>query len=55
MWDLQVIKTINQVALEIMEDGRNQSDALRILTDQTRKQERKKILKSIQEYIEDDR
>jgi len=51
MWDLQVIKTINQVALEIMENGSEQKEALKVMTDETRKKEREKILKSIKEYI----
>lgn len=51
MWDLQVIKTINQVALELLERGENQSEALKLLTDKIRHEEREKILKSIKEYL----
>ena len=47
MWDISTMKVINLVALEKIKRGENQSDALRVLTDLTRKEEANNILNKV--------
>jgi hypothetical protein len=47
MWDLATMKVINLVALEKIKRQENQSDALRVLTDLTRKEEAYNILEKV--------
>lgn len=47
MWDLATMKVTNLVALEKIKRQENQSDALRVLTDLTRKEEACNILEKV--------
>lgn len=47
------MKTINHVALKLLKSGREQSEALKIITEKTRHKEKEKILKLIAEEIKD--